>query len=59
MTENNSTSVDLRNVEEVNKAIAMLAIRVSTLEIDAPAMGKSFYITPLWLRAERRCSIQF
>lgn len=41
MSETTTTiSSDPDNIEEVNKAIAMLAIRVSKLETDAPAIGK-------------------
>lgn len=41
MSETTTTiSSDPDNMEEVNKAIAMLAIRISKLETDAPAIGK-------------------
>lgn len=43
MSGNNNTSQDLNNMDQVNKAIAMLAIRVGKLETDAPAMGKWFH----------------
>lgn len=40
MAESKGNSLDLSNAEEVNKAIAMLAIRVAKLETGAPAVGR-------------------
>lgn len=44
MAESKGASLDLSNAEEVNKAIAMLAMRVSKLEMGAPSVGKLFLL---------------